>query len=366
MRRGVVIAAIAVAVIAGVAVAFRAPLLQGIVDARIDANLQRIDTALLDDGALHVFLCGTAAALPDPDRAGPCTAILAGGQFLLIDAGPGSWRVLDSLNLPVAKLSAVLLTHLHSDHIGGLGEAVQQSWIAGRSAPLPVYGPPGTDDVVAGFAQAYSRDIGYRVAHHGAAAMPGEAAPAVAQVLPPPDGTASAPVFSRDGLTVRVFRVEHAPVDVAYGYRIDWRGRSVVISGDTKKSQAVIDNARGADLLLHEALASAMTGRAVERAAALGIPRVAKLAGDVADYHTTPVEAAEVAQAAGVGRLVYTHIFPPLPNAIARRLFLAGTADAFAGPQVLGEDGMRFDLAGEPGIGKGESGIVGQADARDE
>jgi len=336
---------LALVALVGAGYAFRASLVQRIVDSRIDASLQRVDSSLLDDGQLHVILCGTAAALPDPDRAGPCTAILAGGQFLLIDAGPGSWRVLDGLNLPVAKLSAVLLTHLHSDHIGELGEAIEQSWIAGRAAPLPVYGPPGTDEVVAGFAQAYRRDIGYRVAHHGAEAMPGDAAPAIADVLPPPDGTTSAPVFSRDGLTVRVFRVEHAPVDVAYGYRIDWRGRSVVISGDTKKSQSVIDNARGADLLLHEALAASMTGRAVERATALGIARTAKLAGDVADYHATPVQAAEVAQAAGVGRLVYTHIFPPLPNAIARRLFLAGTGAAFDGPQVLGEDGMRFDLA---------------------
>jgi ribonuclease Z len=336
---------LALVALVGAGYAFRASLVQRIVDSRIDASLQRVDSSLLDDGQLHVILCGTAAALPDPDRAGPCTAILAGGQFLLIDAGPGSWRVLDGLNLPVAKLSAVLLTHLHSDHIGELGEAIEQSWIAGRAAPLPVYGPPGTDEVVAGFAQAYRRDIGYRVAHHGAEAMPGDAAPAIADVLPPPDGTTSAPVFSRDGLTVRVFRVEHAPVDVAYGYRIDWRGRSVVISGDTKKSQSVIDNARGADLLLHEALAASMTGRAVERATALGIARTARLAGDVADYHATPVQAAEVAQAAGVGRLVYTHIFPPLPNAIARRLFLAGTGAAFDGPQVLGEDGMRFDLA---------------------
>ncbi len=345
MRRRWVVALLALGSVAVLGWTFRAPLLQRVVDTRIDANLTRVTTDLLDDGQLHVVLCGTAAALPDPDRAGPCTAILADGEFLLIDAGPGSWRVLDRLNLPVARLSALLLTHLHSDHIGEVGEAIEQSWIAGRRTPLPVYGPPGTDDVVAGFAQAYRRDVGYRVAHHGAEAMPGDAAPAIAHVLPPPSGTDAAPVFARNGVEVQVFRVEHAPVDVAYGYRISWRGRTVVISGDTTKSESVIVNARGADLLLHEALAASMTGRAVERAAALGIARIAKLAGDVADYHSTPVEAAEVAQAAGVGRLVYTHIFPPLPNAVARRLFLAGTAEAFAGPQVLGEDGMRFDLA---------------------
>ena len=126
MRRSRVIAAVAFVAVAGVVVAFRAPLLQRIVDARIDANLTRTNTGLLDDGQLHVVLCGTAAALPDPDRAGPCTAILADGQFLLIDAGPGSWRVLDGLNLPVARLSALLLTHLHSDHIGEVGEAVEK------------------------------------------------------------------------------------------------------------------------------------------------------------------------------------------------------------------------------------------------
>lgn len=345
MRRSRVVAAVALVSVAAAVVAFRAPLLQRIVDARIDANLTRTNTGLLDDGQLHVVLCGTAAALPDPDRAGPCTAILADGQFLLIDAGPGAWRVLDRLNLPVARLSALLLTHLHSDHIGEVGEAVEQSWIAGRRQPLPVYGPPGTDDVVAGFAQVYRRDVGYRVAHHGAEAMPGEAAAAIAQVIAPPEGSTAVPVFAANGLTVEAFRVEHAPVDVAYGYRIRWRGRTVVVSGDTKKSQAVIDNARGADLLLHEALAASMTGRAVERAAALGIRRTAKLAGDVADYHTTPVEAAEVAQAAGVQRLVYTHIFPPLPNALARRLFLAGTAEAYDGPQQLGEDGLQIDFA---------------------
>ncbi|MBA4286725.1 MAG: MBL fold metallo-hydrolase [Xanthomonadaceae bacterium] len=348
MRRSRAIAAVAFALVVAAVVAFRAPLLQRVVDARIDANLRRADTGLLDDGQLHVVLCGTAAALPDPDRAGPCTAILADGQFLLIDAGPGSWRVLDRLNLPVARLSALLLTHLHSDHIGEVGEAIEQSWIAGRRQPLPVYGPPGTDDVVAGFAQAYRRDVGYRVAHHGAEAMPGEAAAAIAQVIAPPEGSAAVPVFVTNGLTVEAFRVEHAPVDVAYGYRIRWRGRTVVISGDTRKSRSVIDNARGADLLLHEALASAMTGRAVERATALGITRTAKLAGDVADYHTTPVEAAEVAQAAGVQRLVYTHVFPPLPNALARRLFLAGTAEAYDGPQRLGEDGLRIDFAPRP------------------
>src|SRR5262249_4180200 len=144
---------------------------------------------------------------------------------------------------PVGKLSAVLITHLHSDHIGELGEAIVQSWIAGRTQPLDVYGPPGIDDVVAGFAQVYAHDAGYRVVHHGNAFMPAEGSHAVAHVV---EATPeSVPVFSRDGLEVRAFRVDHAPVDQAFGYRIAWRGRTVVVSGDTKRCDAVIANARG-------------------------------------------------------------------------------------------------------------------------
>lgn len=335
--------ALAVLVLGGAALALRGPLLDRLVRARIDQTLQRVDESPLHDGKLHVFLCGTAAALPDPDRAGPCTAVIAGGQFLLIDAGPGSWRVVDGLDLPLAQLSAVLVTHLHSDHIGELGEAIEQSWIAGRSRPLEVYGPPGIDEVVQGFAQAYSHDAGYRVAHHGAAYMPPRGAQAEARVLPPPGGD-GAPVLDREGLKVRVFRVDHAPVDVAYGYRIEYRGRVVVVSGDTRKSDAVAANAHGADLLLHEALDTRLVERASARAQALGLARTAKMAHDVGGYHSTPLEAAQVAEAAGVRELVLTHIFPPLPNALARHLFLAGTAEVYHGRLVLGEDRMRFDL----------------------
>jgi len=152
-------------------------------------------------------------------------------------------------------------------------------------------------------------------------------------------------VFARNGLEVRAFRVHHEPVDFAYGYRISYRGRVVVISGDTRKCAEVLENARGADLLVHEALAASLTERAVQRAQALGLTRMAGLAHDVSGYHTTPVEAAQLAQEAGVHELVLTHIFPPLPNALARHLFLAGAAAAYDGKLVLGEDGMRFDLA---------------------
>lgn len=322
----------------------RGPIAERLITRQIDKTLQRVDASLLSDGKLHVILCGTAAALPDADRAGPCTAIIAGGQFWLVDAGPGSWRNLDLMNLPIAQLNGILVTHLHSDHIGEIGEATTQSWIAGRAQPLDVFGPEGIDEVVTGFRQVYAHDAQYRVAHHNPEYLPPAGSEAVAHPLPTPQGTDTVPVFERGGLRVSAFRVDHAPVDIALGYRFEYRGRIVVISGDTRKNASVIHNAQGADLLLHEALAASMTSRASSRARELGMNRMAKLANDVKGYHTTPVEAAEVAEAAQVKKLVITHIFPPLPNAVARHMFLAGTADAFHGPIILGADRMRIDL----------------------
>jgi ribonuclease Z len=345
MKRLAGILLVLVLILAGAGYILRDRLIDQMMRQRMDANLLRTDNGLLSDGQLHVFLCGTAAALPDQERAGPCTVVIAAGHMLLIDAGPASWRVVDRLNLPVARLSAVLITHLHSDHIGELGEAIEQSWIAGRSAPLDVYGPPGIADVVQGFNQAYSHDAGYRVVHHGADFMPPQGAQALAHVIEPPAGTDTVPVWSADGLEVSAFRVDHAPVDYAYGYRFRWRGRVVVLSGDTKKNASVLANSRGADLLLHEALNENLTERASRRAKELGLARIGKMAHDVSDYHTTPLQAAQLAEDAGVHELVLTHIFPPLPNALARHLFMAGTREAYHGKLVLGEDGMRFDLA---------------------
>src|SRR5688572_9757413 len=203
---------IALAVFVG-ALAFlflkREALMERVMVQRIDQTLTRVDESWLTDGKLHVFLCGTGAALPDADRAGPCTAVLAGGEFILVDTGPASWRNLDLANLPVGKLSAILVTHFHSDHIGELGEAITQSWIAGRAKPLDVFGPPGVQEVVEGFQAAYAHDVGYRVAHHLPEFMPAAGAQANPRSLPLPAGDEAVPVFERNGVKVSAFRVEH-------------------------------------------------------------------------------------------------------------------------------------------------------------
>jgi ribonuclease Z len=317
-----------------------------LIERQIEQQLTRVDASVLSSPDLQVVLCGTGSPLPDPDRAAACTAVIAGGTFVLVDVGPGSWEQLDLANLPLGSLSAVLLTHFHSDHIGDLGEAVTQSWIAGRAQPLPVYGPPGVERIVAGLAEAYAFDVDHRVAHHDDAFMPRAAAGAVAHPLAlPPEGSSEAVlVLEQGGLRITAFRVDHAPVSEAIGYRFDWRGRSVVVSGDTKKSASLVANARGADLLIHEALQPELTNRAADVARRLGRERLAKLASDIAEYHTSPREAAQAASEAGVKRLVLTHLVPAPTNALNRRLFLAGADEAFAGEIIVGEDGIRFAL----------------------
>jgi len=301
-------------------------------------------TDWLNDGNLHLILCGTGSPLPDPDRAGPCAAVIAGGKFFLFDVGPGSWENVQLWRLPRAKLSGVLLTHFHSDHIGDLGETVTQSWIAGRTEPLKIYGPPGVQGVVAGFQQAYAHDSDYRVAHHGEEFMPRAGSGAVADVVAVPEGDGTSPVFDQDGVRITAFNVDHRPVVPAFGYRVDYNGRSVVISGDTAKSASLIKNAKGADLLVHEALAAHLIEQLIPRLKALHQDRLAKLANDVTQYHATPVQAAESAKEAGVRMLVLTHLVPPPTNFVIRRQFLKGVSDAWAAKVVLGRAGMEFTL----------------------
>lgn len=310
---------------------------------QVEKGIER-DTALLESPDMTVILCGTGSPLADPQRAGACTAVIAGGQLVMVDAGPGSWETLDLTKVPTGKLSAVLLTHFHSDHIGDLGEAITQSWIAGRTAPLDVYGPVGTQQVVEGFDEAYSQDADYRTLHHDEQHMPRDAAPAVAHEIALGDAPdADALVFDRNGLKVTMFRVLHDPVKPAVGYRFDYKGNVVVVSGDTAKSESVIVHAKDADILIHEALSRDMMGR-IARIVSEHNPRLGKMANDTLGYHTSPVEAAEVARDANAKMLVFSHVVPGPRNFIMRRMFLSGVDDVFTGTIVLGEDGQRFTL----------------------
>lgn len=308
------------------------------------AQGQQADVAMLSDGQLHVVMCGTGSPLADANRASACVAVIAGGEVVLIDIGPGSWRQVALNRLPAQNLSAILLTHFHSDHIGDLGEAVTQSWIAGRTKPVEVYGPPGIERVVSGFAQAYSLDAGYRVAHHTEQLLPRAAAGPVSREVRLQTDAGAVTVFERNGLKVIAFKVEHEPVKPAYGYRLDYRGRSVVISGDTTRSSNLATHAAGADLLIHEVLAKDILTLASNNLERAGDKRRAQLTRDILGYHTSPIEAAEIAAMARVETLVFTHMVPPINPPVTEQMFLRGVEGVFKGKVVIAKDGLRFDL----------------------
>ena len=309
-------------------------------------NVGRNIIPTLPDG-LHLALCGTGSPFPDPTRAGPCSAIIAGDRLFIVDTGEGSARNLGYMGIPAAKIEAIFLTHFHSDHIDGLGPFMLQRWGVGTfQTPTPVYGPTGVDKVVDGFRAAYVLDFGYRVAHHSEKIMPpgGSGGKGMPFALPPVGQGDEVVVLNDKGLKVTAFRVDHAPIDPAVGYRFDYKGRSVVISGDTKKTPSVQAIAKGADILVHEALQPALVKILETEFADHTMHNMSQVMRDIVNYHTTPEEAATQAAAAGAKELVLNHIVPPLPVRFAYPAFLGDAAKFYDQPITVGEDGMLFSL----------------------
>ena len=328
---------------------FRIPAVQDFFIRPMVARLVVPADALLAPDALRVALCGTSAPLPHPHRAKSCTAVFAGGRFWIVDTGPSSWNNLALWRVDAARIGGVLYTHFHSDHIAELGEFNLQTWAAGRPAALRVFGPPGVERVVAGFTEAYALDTGYRIAHHGAEFLP-EATARMEPVAVVAEGPGSVVVLEEDGLRITAFPVDHRPIVPAYGYRFDYRGRSVVVSGDTTKTPALVTAASGADVLVHEAQANHLIAIIGDAAEAAGRGRVAKIMHDIPSYHTTPVEAAEAANAARVRLLVFSHLNPPPPNRLAERPFLRTVADVRSEGWILGDDGTLVTLPAESDV----------------
>lgn len=329
----------------GIGLLFRSPALQDAVLQRMIPRLiAQTGNTLFADDALRVAICGSDAPLPHPTRAKACVAVFAAGKFWVVDTGPQSWNRLALMRVDGKRIGAIFYTHFHSDHIAELGEFNLQTWGAGRPEPLRAYGPPGIERVVAGFQEAYELDTKYRVAHHGADFLPPEVERMRALPVDAPPGAKPVTVLEEGGLVVTAFSVNHEPVTPAYGYRFDYKGRSVVVSGDTAKSPNLVAAAHGADVLVHEAQANHLIAMIGDAAAAAGRDRVAKIMHDIPSYHSTPVQAAETANEAGVRLLVMYHLNPPPPNALIERVFLRGVADVRPDGWILGDDGTLVTL----------------------
>ncbi len=296
----------------------------------------------LDDG-LHVGLCGTGSPMPNLERAGPCNVIIAGEQVFVVDIGEGGNEVLNIMGFNPADLTGVMLTHFHSDHIDGMGPLMLFHWTRGNStAPLPVHGPSGVEAVIEGFNAAYAIDDTYRIAHHGEEVVPPSGGGATA--IPFEMSADSVTVLEQDGLTITAFNVDHAPISPAVGYRFDYKGRSVCISGDTAKSANLEAACQGTDIIVHDALQPVMVEEMREAMIARGNTLAAQIFFDIQDYHASPEQAAESAQTANTRMLVLSHLVPPLPLEYLYPAFLGDAESRFDGPIVIGEDGMLFSL----------------------
>jgi ribonuclease Z len=272
---------------------------------------------------IDLVLLGTGSPMPDPDRAGPSTLVRAGGATFLVDAGRGVVLRLAAAGSAANQLTAVLVTHLHSDHITDLGDLITTRWVTTfEPSPLRIIGPPGTQEVVDHLLASLRHDISYRIAHHDDLTY--EPPVEVTEVL---DGT----VLDTGAVRVSVAPTDHRPVEPSIAFRIDdladgEGGAAVVLAGDTVPCDGLDRLCRGADALVHTVIRKDL----VER-----IP-VQRLQ-DILDYHSSVEQAAATAAKAGVGTLVLTHYVPaPPPGQYDEWKAVAATA--FAGTVEAGDD----------------------------
>ena len=283
---------------------------------------------------LEVMVCGSSSPLPDPTRAQACIMVRAGNQMFLIDSGSGSNTVLQANGAPYQLMRGLLLTHFHSDHISGIGDMNLASWVAGRPEPMLVMGPEGVERVVAGYNMAFELDRGYRTLHHGEALMPAALGVIAARTIEP------GVIHNEDGLTITAFEVDHSPIKPAFGYRFDYRGRSVVVSGDTIVSVGLEKAATDVDLLLTDALSHKIINSLAKAAAAAGAAKRAQVLRDVLDYHVDTRNLDGLAERSNIRQVALYHLVPPTRNDLMEKIF---TRDIET-DVVMTHDGMRFWL----------------------
>jgi ribonuclease Z len=276
---------------------------------------------------VELVLLGTGNPLPDPSRAGAASLVRAGGKAFLIDAGRAVCMRLAAAGVLPVMLEAVLLTHLHSDHISDLGDVLTTQWIVSpEPRPLPLFGPTGTQGVVDGIRAMLAPDISYRRAHHDD--LDWDPRFEVAEIGPGP--------VSDDG-TVRITAAatDHRPVEPTLAYRIEHDGESIVLAGDTVPCAGLDEICAGADIYVQTVLRDDL----------VNLVPVQRFR-DTIDYHSTVEQAARTAARAGVGTLVLTHQVPsPAPGSADEWSDIASRH--FDGRIVFGEDLIRVSASSE-------------------
>jgi ribonuclease Z len=267
-----------------------------------------------------VTLLGTGYPEPRTDRFGPATLVQAGNTFLLFDVGRGCLIRLQQSKVKYNQIDAVFFTHLHSDHIVGFPDLWLTGWnITKCAVPLKVFGPEGTRQMTDNLQKAYTFDIKTRIED-------GRSPVAGSKIIT--TEIKEGVVYEKNGIKVIAFLVDHFPVVPAYGYRIEYKGHSVVLSGDTRYCPNLIKFAKGTDLLIHEILIAPDT-----------VSRRNRLYPAVA-HHITPEQAAEVFNCVKPKIAVYTHVvefFGATDDDLLRR-----TKAFYNGKILVGKDLMSF------------------------
>ena len=320
--------------------------------------LQYAHVASATEDSISLTFLGTGAPRPSLDRYGPSILVEAGSQRLLVDAGPGmrerlfqagGFELLTDINL-------ILLTHLHFDHTISVPGLWLSGWLFGRKSPMTVYGPEGTSNMMNNFEAAYAWDIEYRetvgVHEQGSELISYDIEPGV--------------FYEKDGLKITAFNVEHMPIDMntgdllgmegsTLGFRIDYKGRSVVFSGDTRSTEFsnIIEHSMDVDVLIHE----------VQMPAPGNSPE-AQLANVSLSVHSSPAQVAAIFEQTQPRLAVYSHIIPP--ELTSEQLLSATDYD---GPLLVAEDLMTLTIGDEIVVGRaGGSGtnIFTEADVVDQ
>jgi ribonuclease Z len=294
------------------------------------------------DSVIRVTLLGTGRPDPVMDRFGPSTLIEAGAETLMIDCGRGAAQRLWQLGIPLSRVNAVFFTHLHSDHTVGLPDLWLTGWLptpyGKRTTPLGVWGPAGTRDMTRGLVKAFAWDLDRRSRGEG---LPAAAAAFDAHEVRP------GVVFERNGVRVTAFTVDHgALLKPAYGYRVDYRGRSVVISGDTRPIESLITASAGTDVIVHEVIA-----------APASLLEKSETARRIVGLHTLPEDAGRIFARVRPRLAVYTHVVllttdPAFPPPAVTEL-VPRTRSTYDGPLEVGEDLMAIEIGREIRIRRG-------------
>lgn len=257
----------------------------------------------------------------------PTSSLLEmGGRRIVVDCGLGVTKGLVDAGMPLKMLDLIFITHLHSDHVLELGALLHTAWTAGLSTPVRVFGPAGTEAYWRNFCQALDFDIDIRIADEGR--------PDIRDLVEFDEFTEGS-VLEENGLAVSALRVDHPPVTECYALSFAQGGRRIVFSSDTVYFPPLADFARGADILVHEAMLEAGVDRLVERTG-----NGERLKAHLMAAHTLAPDAGRIASAANVGHLVLHHLIPADDPEFGERDWRDALSDSWNGPLSVGRDGF--------------------------